>query len=60
MKVVMLTNIQTQHKTFKKGDVVEVRPHETIKGAYYVEGLSDRELFLNDTPIFQEVKEKAA
>ncbi len=60
MKVIMLIDIETANKTFKKGDIVEVKLHETYKNTYYVGGLGGRELFLNDTPIFEKAKAQAA
>ena len=56
----MLIDIETANKTFKKGDIVEVKLHETYKNTYYVGGLGGRELFLNDTPIFEKAKAQAA
>ena len=60
MKVMMVHAVEMASVTLRLGDVVDVRPHEEYPNTYYVEGLPETELLLNEPTVFYKAQESAA
>ncbi len=60
MKVIMTNTVEMASIILKKGEVVEVTPHEIYLDTFYVTGVLDRELLLNTPQVFFKVQENAA
>ena len=61
--VCMLIDIQFNKVLLKKGDIIEVEPHESIPETFHVyfgDGRTETDLLWNRKPIFEEVIDQVA